>query len=159
MEEDEDIEEFEDPNNYSGESENDLSLNQTILRQIRKCGDERSKEMIGGYYTQKETKNGVKDIYVPDQRAIYFGSITTLYTYLSYNQDDDLKKDYIKFKEKLVQIEEEAINSLKLALDYVTDARLKKELEFQIATKHVDADSFHAKKASDDKLEVFDEFC
>lgn len=51
---------------------------QILLRQMQRCIDNLSKEVVGGHFKQKQTRHGVMEIWQEDVRHLIINSVETL---------------------------------------------------------------------------------
>ena len=109
--------EFKDED--SEEVQKESSIKEIILRQIKKIGDICSKELTGGYWTEKPFKVGDNIIFVKeyheDLRKAYCNSIEFI-TDLVYSYSDKTLKEFIESDDKkdTKEIEQKVIEKKKL---------------------------------------------
>ena len=146
---------FVDAEDYRSQPQGAMTYEQIVLKQINKCADEGSKEMVGGYVKEKQTNKGMVEVYVPDQRDIYIQCITMLHDLLLAWFDDDMNKDVKTFEEKLEVAREQKIELLKRDYSLTRDRYAKQAIMEQINTGFVDRDSFPARQFMEDKLAIY----
>lgn len=156
---------FIDADEYQPTPQGAISYEQVVLQQIKRCVDEGSKEMRGGYFKQKQSARGTVEIYIEDQRQIYINSINSLYDLLINYFDDGFARSDAKFENRVYNIQQEAISLLKLKLKFIQEREinegltstgsLKMQLEMQIATGMIDNESYEAVRAYEKRIEAY----
>ena len=146
---------FVDAEDYRSSPQGAMTYEQIVLKQINRCADEGSKEMIGGYIKEKATNKGLVEVYVPDQREIYIQSITMLHDLLLSFFDDEMKESIKSFDEALAEARTQKMDYLREAHRGAKNRYDKMEIESQIKTGFIDRDSFPARQFMEDKLEIY----
>ena len=155
---DNDDDEFIDPNDYQGGKEQGVSFNQIILQHIRRCVEAGSKPLTGSYTKEVQTKNGLKEVFVDDQREVYINCIKSFYDLMIPYADKEFEKKEQEFNNRMKEIEDYITNLLTLKKEYAKrngNEMQERHLEILLVTRHLDPDSFEAKKAIDDKLDAY----
>lgn len=165
MEKESDDLEFDDGESFQYNNQGQITHEQLILQAMKRCMEEGSKEMKGGYFKQSVNNQGqVKEIWVDDQKQIYIQSIKSLYDVMIPKHDEIFKKDDAKFNQELVKIKERAIGILKMTLKQIEDrekldnmsySEHKQRIQSQIVTESLDPDSYEAKLVSDSTLDAY----
>ena len=165
-EKDDDIE-FDDGENFQYGNQGEITHDQLILQSMKRCLEEGSKEMRGGFFQDKADKFGnIKETYIDDQQKVYIRCISSLYNALIPKFDAIFIKEDELFKKKLKDIKERAMSILKLKLEQieakeknegVTYTELKDNLRNQIITGLLDQDSFEAQMVKDATFEAYEE--
>ncbi len=104
--------EFRDEVDYDGSSP--LSLNEIILRQVRKIADICSKEFTGGYWEKKpiKTGNGIfySEVYHDDSREAYCNAVDFLIDIVYPLSDKELKEYLSCFENYKEDIKKQDLN-------------------------------------------------
>lgn len=158
---------FLDADEYSPTPQAAVTFEQVVINQIKKCIEEGSKEMKGGYYKEKHTKNGIMEIYVENQQEIYINSINSLYDLLLPHFDDTILKEndekcqVEQFKTLLKKAKDNIDELLKKQIQFLkenptinTEKRVI-ELEFMLNTGYIEPNSYEAKVYTDEKLKAY----
>ena|SRR3972149_5105974 len=150
---------FVDAEEYHPQQKGAMTYEQIVLEQIRRCVVEGSKEMVGGYWKERESKGRTVEIYVPDQKQVYIQCVKQLYDLLMpyFETDKSILQDIKEFEAILKEIKESKIRLLKLELLKAVDLRVRNSLNTQINTGYLDNDSYYAKMAMEEKLDVYRE--
>lgn len=146
---------FVDAEDYRSQPQGAMTYEQIVLTQIRRCSEEGSKEMVGGYVKEKQTSKGVVEVYVPDQRDIYIQCITMLHDLLLAWFDDEMNKDVETFNSKLESAREQKVELLKQSYNATRDKYIRNQIVQQINTGFVDRDSYPARQFMEDKLQIY----
>jgi len=138
----EDLEILDDSENFRSDNFEGVTYEQLVLEQIRRCAIEGSKEMGGGYFKEKQTNQGMVEVYVPDQREVYSSCVKVLFDMLMPHFDKKMFDDYEKYKKNIKTCKDNKIESLKLQLKNIHDPKIKQELTLRINTRTLNKDSF-----------------
>ncbi len=86
---------------------------QIVLKQLQKCVDVLSKEVIGGGMRQRQSKTGANEVYIEDVRAVIINTVSTFKILLSpFIKDpyiDKLKKIDGNIKEYVDKVGERKV--------------------------------------------------
>jgi len=78
-----------------------------IMLHYNRCIKAMSVEFRGGYYTKAQGKDGMeKEIYISDTREIFSNSILALAIMIKPKYDEEMKKKYKEYKDKLIEIKQ-----------------------------------------------------
>jgi hypothetical protein len=147
--------EFIDAENYVPQPKGAVSYEQIVLEQVKRCVVEGSQEMTGGYWKEMNTRHGIKEQYIPDQRQIYIQAIKSLHDVLMSFFDEEMIKFMEKFNEEIEAIRDEKITMLKEKFIKTDDMRIKHALQMQINAGYIDPDSAEAKQSIDETLDAY----
>lgn len=155
MTETEQEEQFIDADEYTSTPDAAITYELIVLNQIKKCIEEGSKEMTGGYYKEKATSKGTIDIYIGDQKEIYINAINCLYDLLLFHIDDKFKEDDKLFNERLQNIQDKVNEQLQNRINHTENEHLQRELREQMMTGYLNPDLYEARWSSDEKLKTY----
>lgn len=148
---------FVDAENYMGGKDPTITYEQIVLMQIKRCVEEGSKEMSGGYMKEKMTNKGMIEIYVPDQRQVYIQCINSLYDLMLPHFDEEIHNQLEYLEKRYIESKEDKIANLKLQIARSNDRRIIEKLKQQIITGYLDRDSLEARQLADELLELYRE--
>ena len=161
----EDNVQFIDADEYQPTPQGAINYEQVVLQQIKRCVDDGSKEMRGGYFKQKQSSRGTVEVYIEDQRQVYINSVNSLYDLLLPHFDAIMNEVARQFIVALNSIQEETLKFIEAKLNFMIkqeqeqgvtfDNRIKANMQWQIASKIVDSDSYEAVKAYEEKIKAY----
>lgn len=132
-----------------------LTYEQIILRQINVCRIEGSKEMVGGYLKETTTPQGLKEIYIPDQKQIYIQSVKVLHDLLLPHFDTKMEEVLELFEKELEDAKESKIAILRDIFVETKDPKEKRKLKTQIDSGFIDRDNLLAKQFGEEQVEIY----
>lgn len=154
VEEEQEID-FIDADEYSTNPDVTVTIEQIILTQIKKCTEEGSKEMSGGYYKEKQTARGVMEIYVGDQKEIFINTIISLRRLLLTHYDKEMTTKDQEHQERLRVITQKVNEMLNERLKVIDNKNMIADIKHQINTGYLNPDLFEARWSSDERLKSF----
>lgn len=155
MAEQEQEEQFIDADEYTSTPDAAITYEQIVLNQIKKCIEEGSKEMSGGYYKERATTKGTMDVYVGDQKEIFINSIISLRRLLLFHYDDKMQDKDKEHDKRLEEITKNVNRMLTNRLQYLDNQKQKGDIQMQIETGYLNPDLYEARWSSDERLKSF----
>lgn len=143
---------FIDAEQYRSAPDAPLTYEMVVLEQIRKCVNEGSKEMMGGFWKDKQTSRGIITEYVPDQRQVYIRCIMSMHDLLQPFFDDEMKKEVSSFEKSIKEIEENILSEIK---NTDISSNTFKQIEYQIKMGYLDTNSIEYKKIIDEQIKIY----
>lgn len=145
---------FIDAENYQSGPQAPLTYEMIVLGHIRKCVNEGSMEMFGGYFKEKNTSRGTIQEYVPDQKQVYMRCIMSLQDVLLPFYDEEMAKDAQEFDAKIKEIDDFIYKAM-LTQTQGANINQKRAMEYKINLGYIDNESLEFKYAIDRKLDAY----
>ena len=98
---------FDDGSHYTTKGGEGISYRELVLAHLKKVSESSFCEFRGGYFTIIKSKEGEREVYIPDTREIYCNAVYSIALFIQPRFNKNMKHKFKLFKMKMKKLETE----------------------------------------------------